>query len=81
MMFGKIIKCVGPDGHRADYVAVPIVGDGFVWVELHDDAEDAQTVREPAVRNSMKMCDPDVELIEEKDSLFEKTPTEEEVAA
>lgn len=71
------IRCVAPDGSVCDIVAQPLeVVDDYVWIQKWSDVERSYATRGEiiplydAVHNRIHRCTPDVELIDEDESLF-----------
>lgn len=68
-----VLRVTRPNGREIDIAAVPVgLGESgsVVWVAFHEGDTRAYTVTETAVRNRVRACIPDVELVDEEESRF-----------
>ena len=67
-----VLRTRTPAGETIDCACLPIVGvEGHVWVQMHDSELEGHPVTETAVTNLATAVDPDYEVIDERESLFE----------
>ena len=63
----QIIRCTESSGRVVDFAHTGAVG---MWIRAYREAGQGFPTSEDAVYGTMKLCDPDVELIDYDDSIY-----------
>ena len=71
-LYGQVIRCTTPIGVEFDFLPyITECNAGTIWLSARRDVSDPSHITtETSVRNFVRMCRPDVELLHERDSAF-----------
>jgi hypothetical protein len=64
---GKVVRCTESNGRVVEFAYTKPAD---VWVRMYASEETGHISSEESVRNAVKLCNPDVEIVDEDVSLF-----------